>query len=405
MNYNIIKMDYYDDFHCICDECKNNCCNAKWEITMSKSDYNKIKSSKKTKFLDEKCTSIIKRIKDGNENDDYRYAKIEPIDGKCAFLQNGWCSLQKECGEGALPEICRIFPRHATCIANIAVKSCTLACEAVITELMKRQHGISLTFSQSNNEPDLIREVYSFNIDNTLINSKPIYSMYMEFLNLAFSVLQNREISFGGRLILLGMAFAEIQQFCDNNAITQIPSIVDKYIKSDVKNLKDTLQSIKSDKNKCINMYIGVYEECLRNNKFFLNFSVFESFAQNHTLSNHNERLSANYDKVIPYLAQNEIYLENMILNEFISQRYPFKVAQATLWENYIALCALYSTYIITLAEAADNGINDDVFYDSTSGFFRIFTHSDYAMRRLLDMYKVNNLDTLPTIATMVQFF
>lgn len=404
--YNIIKLDYYDDFRCLCDKCKKSCCDANWDIPMSKGEYLRLKASNYSPEVTEILKTSLKRNKDKETSSDLRYASFKLVDGVCPLYSDGFCALQKSGGEKALTDVCRVFPRKGTRFGDILIKSCYLACEAVPMELMKHKNGINLIFSESDFEPDAKKDYFATQLDLKNIKGS-VQEFYMDFLTLAFAVLQKREISFSSRLILLGMAFREIQEKFETKDMTQTSNIVDKYTKYVITDeIKSVLDSFKLDLTKSKDIFFGLINGCIPTNPSLRASIITKKLIEESPVIEENLRATEiNMKKLDEYLSQNPIYIENFMLNAFVSLFFPYKIPFVTVWDNYIAFCGIYSSYMMSLISMSENGMNDELFIDTTADFFRAFTHNDKTLKNILDLYKLNSLDNLPSLATIIQFF
>lgn len=201
----------------------------------------------------------------------------------------------------------------------------------------------------------------------------------MEFLTLAFSVLQKKELSFSSRLILLGMAFREIQDRFDEKDMTQVSKIVDKYSKYVItEDTKSVLDSFNLDLKKSKDIFFGVTNGCIPTNSTLRTSFITQKLTEESPEIEENLRLTRlNIEKLDEYILQNPIYLENIMLNAFVSLFFPYKIPYVTVWDNFVAFCGIYNTYIISLITMSTDGMNDELFIDTTSNFFRVFTHNN----------------------------
>ena len=140
----MIKADYYDKFKCKCGDCRSVCCGG-WGITVSDEEY--------FRLIGLDCPAELRYILDCalavvDDPAPERYAMMKPsYTGKCRLInEQGLCSLQLECGEGALPAVCRMYPRSLT--ENHA--GCSASCERVVELLMRTD---PLSFSEPLPEP------------------------------------------------------------------------------------------------------------------------------------------------------------------------------------------------------------------------------------------------------------
>lgn len=124
--FKIIKTEYYDEFRCLMDECKDNCCDEDWIITIDDEVYEKYKSLG-IDNLEEKITkdnhSIIKK------------------NGKCPFiLENGLCYWHKEYGEDYLSNTCKSYPRFVSSYGDLYIQNIGLSCPASATWVVNLDH-------------------------------------------------------------------------------------------------------------------------------------------------------------------------------------------------------------------------------------------------------------------------
>lgn len=111
--------DYYKDFRCIADKCKDSCCIG-WEIMIDQESYEKYQNVKGS-FHDQ----LIKGI-------DHEGDPVFHLDhcGRCAFLnQKNLCDIYIQLGEDALCEICTQHPRFHNEYGNIRETGLGMACE------------------------------------------------------------------------------------------------------------------------------------------------------------------------------------------------------------------------------------------------------------------------------------
>lgn len=111
--------DYYKDFQCIADKCKDSCCIG-WEIMIDQESYERYQNVKGS-FHDQ----LIKGI-------DHEEDPVLHLDhcGRCVFLnQQNLCDIYIQLGEDALCEICTQHPRFHNEYGNIRETGLGMACE------------------------------------------------------------------------------------------------------------------------------------------------------------------------------------------------------------------------------------------------------------------------------------
>ena len=128
----ILKVpSYYEKFHCIADQCKDNCCYG-WEIDIDEGTMDYYRS-----LGGELGKEITSHIKEGEEN-----TMIMREDGYCPFLnEKKLCDICIKMGEEALSEICTEFPRFTMEYEDVREKILSLACEEVGNIMMAVEPG------------------------------------------------------------------------------------------------------------------------------------------------------------------------------------------------------------------------------------------------------------------------
>ena len=112
---------YYDQFHCITSECKDNCCVGGWEIDIDDDTYNYYMSLDGE--LGDRIRESITKSEDGSNC-------FKLVDGHCGLLDKcGLCTIHKELGAEHLSVVCDQFPRYSEYYGEIKESGIGLACE------------------------------------------------------------------------------------------------------------------------------------------------------------------------------------------------------------------------------------------------------------------------------------
>ncbi len=125
---------YYERFVCKCGKCRSVCCGG-WDITLSRGEYYRLLGLPCPAELRRRLDCAV-RVKASPTPESY--ASMAPgFDGRCRILDGeGYCSLQRACGEDALPSICRLYPRSVKQGAA-AELCCSGSCENTVELLMR----------------------------------------------------------------------------------------------------------------------------------------------------------------------------------------------------------------------------------------------------------------------------
>ena len=182
---------YYPNFRCKAGDCRHPCCTG-WDIAISMKEY--------FRMLGLDCSFDLRRRLDtafhlADTPSDDRYAIISRRwDGDCPLhLPNGLCGLQCECGEDAIPSVCRYYPRSPK--THYAYQcQCSNSCEAVVEMLFDYREP--MTF---------VRRKLTFDFSESIPHtSDRLSKLFPQVQRACLRILQNRSLTLSQRLIHLG---------------------------------------------------------------------------------------------------------------------------------------------------------------------------------------------------------
>lgn len=103
--------EYWADFSCKCGDCRATCCHG-WGIALSQDEYFRITGAEYSPELRRRVDVAFKPATNPAPTPE-RFALISyNWLGKCPLqTDEGLCALHRELGEGAIPTICRRYPR------------------------------------------------------------------------------------------------------------------------------------------------------------------------------------------------------------------------------------------------------------------------------------------------------
>ncbi len=119
----LVQPAFYTAFQCIGAACEDTCCEG-WGVSVDKATYDKYQNSSDME-LGAKLKNLV-TIKEGGS--DAMYASIQSTGGRCAFLADGLCSIQKRLGEDYLGRTCATYPRISNTLGNRRERSLDLSC-------------------------------------------------------------------------------------------------------------------------------------------------------------------------------------------------------------------------------------------------------------------------------------
>lgn len=124
----ILVPDYYNDFKCIADKCRHNCCIG-WEIDIDEDTLS---------LYDGIGGEIGARLENSIDRADIPHFILN--DERCPFLNEcGLCDIITELGDGALCDICADHPRYRNYTDDLLEMGLGLCCEEAARLILSKE--------------------------------------------------------------------------------------------------------------------------------------------------------------------------------------------------------------------------------------------------------------------------
>lgn len=354
-----LRPAYYDRFQCLAGACRFSCCKG-WNITFNKKDYLALKRQEGSDELTANLTQNVRRIRQG-PNAGRFYGEFDMSGGTCPLLrEDGLCSLQLEKGHGALPEVCRVFPRtQAYSDSGYLERRLTPACEAVLELLWDLPDGV-----------DFVADPLPKSKTRTLImgTSGPLRLRFQELRSACIDLLQDRRRPLAQRILLMGLALKELADGEEDvdGWLARTRTLVDDPETDRRLQLPDQQKTLSMFLTNNIRVMLAsqspnrelsaVLKEVLDGLGAVLTFEGGQ--AVNFSLPND------------PYLAararfeenfQDRAYfMENLMVSLFFNLQVPDPVDREKLWKSYVDFCNLYSFFRFMAVASCREGAAGD---------------------------------------------
>ena len=214
----ILQPKYVADFQCA----GSKCCRNLWLIDIDRETYKKYQRIKnpsmRKKILTSMQPSITRvgfKIK-FNEN------------GACPLLcEDNFCYVQKNLGEDALSETCKLYPRRLNKIGNYQFRVLSMTCPVAAEQALLSPYGMEL--QQLSCEDD--SAAWKLAVKNT--HSKEVSDdlAAVHIMMGGLAILQNTSYTFEQRLVLLGLFLDRVED-CQQD-VEAVASLIE-YYNSDV---------------------------------------------------------------------------------------------------------------------------------------------------------------------------
>lgn len=247
--------DYYEEFSCIADRCKDSCCIG-WEIDIDEDTYG---------YYESIPGELGRRLRESmilTEDMEHSFQLKEH--GRCPFLNDrNLCELCIELGEESLCEVCTEYPRFSLDYGEVLQKTLSLSCEEVGRILFSREGPVAFV------ERKLAEEISDLELDaDTLMEEEDdeFISFCERVQENLISLLQDRNLSIWQRMRCYLLKLQEIQ-----NRINE---------ESEQEWQKIDLDRLLEEKSKTDSNFQNLQDE----DAFSLYFARFSAFCQMETL-------------------------------------------------------------------------------------------------------------------------
>lgn len=347
--------DYYKSFVCKCGECRHNCCQG-WNITLNMNEYFRLIGMDCDPELRHRLDIALALLEDPSEE---RYAVMKlNYFGVCQLLDgDGYCSLQRKCGEAAITDVCRQYPRSPKCIGEYEC-CCSNSCEAVIEALIG-----SIT-------PTGYEEL-ELSFDHEIEKSAP-QKCRKEMMECTYRILYKRTLSLSCRLsnvakLLYGID-ASYKDECTDKTVVLLDSFVEKedFTESDINAFNDILYLVRRFSETSPEMK-ELYGRLL------------ESYGCDET---DKETMYKKYRDQLAKLKMHfpdlEIWFEKILVNHINYEGFQLPFTTQLPFAEALALCALYAMMKLFTAALTGNEAPKNDFTDVLAGLFRFAEHSSF---------------------------
>lgn len=225
---------FYDEFSCTGSACPDTCCIG-WLIEIDDDAYNRFMKME-GEFGERVRKNIITR-------EDGRFFALNH-DGRCAFLnEDNLCEMVIRMGDEALCSLCDNYPRVGVDFGDLRELCLSISCPEVSRLILSSSEPIC--FGEWYKEENAAGEDYT---------KDWVFQVLLEARDVLFGILQNRELSVGGRAVLYLMYASQIQNAADNEEMDKIHDIAAKF--SDRKYIEQCLLSVKQGNAESVKSFL-----------------------------------------------------------------------------------------------------------------------------------------------------
>jgi lysine-N-methylase len=195
----VIHPAYLNRFKCAGSACQDHCCYG-WDIAVDRKTYENLGRSKNNEISGLFC----KHVKKTAHPTEISYAKIQKINGRCAFLTGQrLCRIHLTLGERFLPDVCAAFPRHFKSRGRRMDMSASVSCPEIARLALDNPDGVHLI--QTEYPASRLKRLGA----PTRCESMPADPAAAAFTAFSIALIQNRRFALWERLLLYGILCKE----------------------------------------------------------------------------------------------------------------------------------------------------------------------------------------------------
>lgn len=369
--------DYFLKFSCKMGACRSACC-ERWQISLSMKNYFSLLGVQCSRELRRHLDCAMRITDHPNEE---CYAAFEAgYDGNCKMRRDdGLCSIQKELGEAALPDICRLYPRGIRKCGGRLECSCANSCEAVPELFLGRREPISFVKCRL---PLPIPE--DLLCDDRVGVPAAENDIRMFFI----SFMQDKKMPLIERLRKICVLAKAL-----DSGENIIESSVREKIMSDYTAEHCGVPAIDAvmKKNGTLPLMAKLVDIMNRNGSL-RNYGS-EAAAYFAESDNAAEAYDSADKKLREKFPDFDSYIEHLLVNHMFFTLFPFTSREITAFEEAEALCAVYEVLDFLLVGAAGKGIDDEKLTDITAASFRVIEHTHFDIKAAKFMKESGTFD------------
>lgn len=394
-----LRPAYYDDFRCLAAGCRISCCKD-WSITFNKKDYLSLKRQDGSPDLNARLGSGLRRIRKGTGAEMF-YGEFDMDSGVCPLLREDClCQLQCEKGHGALPRVCRTYPRSSQYAASgYLERSLSPSCEGVLELLWELPEGIEF---RSDPLPQEQQKYVVFSESVLLPKWFPVIREW------CIDLLQDRRFPLPQRIWLMGLGLKELA-----DGETDIRRWVERAAALP-ENVGGSVVLPTGDRE--LAMFLG---SCIYTLLGFQPQEPSLKAARSGVLESMNlsPTTGGTGGMTIPYAPYREArerfetvfqgreyFMENLMTTIFFYLNMPYTGSGETLWKGYVNFCNLYSIYRFLSVMSCREGVEDpkEELFRLTVLASRALLHNQTRQTQLRDGLFQNESATLAHMAILL---
>lgn len=127
--HTVLMPRYVQRFRCTGAACEDSCC-AGWHVPIDEHTFHAYTQGTAPAGLQQRLSQAI-RVEATPRPQQHARIALDPTTNACPFLEQGWCAIQRDWGEGYLSHTCASYPRYTRRWQGELQQALTLSCPEV----------------------------------------------------------------------------------------------------------------------------------------------------------------------------------------------------------------------------------------------------------------------------------
>ena len=410
----LLVLDYLPQFRCLCSACEDTCC-AGWSIFFDRETLRLYDEQvKDDELLPLMHSALERRAGDDVPASAAAQLKLDPDNGRCPFLAaSNLCRIQERLGENMLACTCARYPRQDSVVDGARERSLTLSCPEAARLVLLRREPLELRLMKR----EVRRWDYLFHRSVNTVDIPAIegYKAYFKRIRtLVIRTLQQRELPFADRLLLVGLFCLQLERLIDGKNYSLIVHHLEAFeqLLAGSRDLTDVVAQVPPRTEVQLMILRALSAQHFQHGISHRGLSACaREFAEGligDTHTTEKEYLDrykhALHQYYLPFIQNHEHILENWCVNDVFRTLFPFD-ATGSVFEQYALLAlkvALVKFYLVGVG-AYHGGLNQQICVRVIQSFCRGFEASKTFQDSVFGLLESQGLKNLPTMAMLLK--
>ena len=213
----ILQPKYLGNFQCDCSKCNAKCC-GKWRIDIDMETYKKYQRIKNPAMR----KKILSSIQPSTIQTGFQIELNNK--GVCPLLcEDNLCYIQRNMGEDALSQTCKVYPRMVQQIGNYQFRMLAMTCPVAAENALLSPNAMELQQISCEEETSAWKLIAK----NCNMKNVPNDLAAVHIMMGGLAILQNTSYTFEQRLVILGLFLDRVED-CQQN-VEAVAGLIDYY--------------------------------------------------------------------------------------------------------------------------------------------------------------------------------